>query len=286
MRKGITIAIYNQKGGVGKTTTAINLAANLANDYNKKVIIVECDQQHNASTLFFPEIYTYSEKNLIPLNTLTDAVTEKKRVEECIYTSIPFPKYKYHFSRNNKDFKRDKTTESYTLDIIPADRTLSEINYDSINLLKNCLDTIKDSYDFVILDMPPAYSDWSVICLTATDYVLVPMDGTASYAGYSELLRLVNDIKKSNYNPNLEILGAFANRLSSIRSFDRYKIEIFSNLGDTFMATMIPNRAEIEPCELYGLPLCSYKKKSKAMLDFHNLAKETLQRLKDSEGEN
>ena len=179
---GKTIWIFNQKGGVGKTTTAINLAAGLGRR-NKKVLLIDLDPQGNATSGLG------IDKESIELNVY-DAIHNETPMEDIVIE-----------------------TNGKNLWLVPSDIDLAglEIELAQSNdwhrLMENALLGIKDSYDIIIIDCPPSLGILSIMSLIASDYVLVPIQ-SEFYAleGTGQLLETIKMVQE-NYNPNLEILG-------------------------------------------------------------------------------
>ncbi|NLD17649.1 MAG: ParA family protein, partial [Tissierellia bacterium] len=179
---GKTIGIFNQKGGVGKTTTAINLAAGLGRR-NKKVLLIDLDPQGNATSGLG------IDKESIELNVY-DAIHNETPMEDIVIE-----------------------TNGKNLWLVPSDIDLAglEIELAQSNdwhrLMENALLGIKDSYDIIIIDCPPSLGILSIMSLIASDYVLIPIQ-SEFYAleGTGQLLETIKMVQE-NYNPNLEILG-------------------------------------------------------------------------------
>lgn len=283
-KKGIVIAMYNRKGGCGKTTTTFQLAGTLANDYGKNVLIVGADPQAGISTNFFSDAPGIKEKG-----TLTDALIGDRLVEECISTSIKHKKYTYHYTSKSV-FYRTPTKEFYTIDILPCDDTLEGLGVDSENrdelyTFKECIEPIRNKYDFIIIDMPPARNDLNIVFFSVADYILSPITDRESISGYISITKLVNDIRLTHVNDNLEILGAFLNRVNNVRSYSKMFLTEFHGVGEQFMQSYISDRSEIASNEISSTPLVSSSRKCAAMAEYHALAEEILKRIQDKDGE-
>ncbi len=245
---GKAIAIFNQKGGVGKTTTNINLAACLALK-GKKVLVLDIDPQGN---------------------TTSGMGINKKGLEKTMYEVLIDDQLKPKDAIMHTSIKN--------LDIIPASVQLAGAEIELVQLesrekrLKKAIDTIKDGYDYIFIDCPPSLGLLTINSLTAVDSVLIPIQ-CEFYAleGVSQLMSTIELVKK-NLNKNLEIQGVI---LSMFDGRTNLSIQVVEEVKKYFKekvyTTVIPRNVRLAEAPSYGLPITEYDRKSKgaeAYLDF------------------
>ena len=249
---GKIIAITNQKGGVGKTTTSINVAACLA-DQGKKVLLVDMDPQGNAS----------SGVGIIR-NELENTVYELL-LGEC----------------SSEECKTECAVEN--LDVFPSNANLSGAEIDLIGMenrefiLKEELDKVKDDYDFIIIDCPPALNLLTVNALVAADSVMVPIQ-CEYYAleGLTQLLHTINLVQE-RLNNRLEIDGVLFTMYDTRTNLSAEVVEnVRDNIHLHIYGTIIPRNVRLAEAPSYGLPIHMYDKKSAGAEAYENLAKELI----------
>ncbi len=249
---GQIIAIANQKGGVGKTTTSVNLAASLA-IAEKKTLLVDMDPQGNASTGLGVD---KAELEYTIYNALLDEVPTSEIVRSTIL-----------------DF----------LDIFPANTDLTGAEVELVSLisretkLKNALNQVRDQYDYIVIDCPPSLGLLTVNALTASDSVLVPLQ-CEFYAmeGLSQLLRTVSIIQK-NLNPSLKIHGVLLTMFDSRNNLSHLvSEEIRNHFSDKVFETVIPRNVRLSESPSHGLPVALYDISSRGAKAYLDLAKEII----------
>ena len=246
------LAITNQKGGVGKTTTCVNLAASLAANH-KKVLLIDLDPQGNAST------GSGIDKAHLK-HSIYHVLIGEKSLAEVIVTS---EKGGYH--------------------IAPSNRELAGAEVELVNVqgremrLKLALQNLEQKYDYILLDCPPALNLVTVNALTAANSVMIPMQ--CEYYALEGLSDLVNTIKKvrSNLNPVLEIEGLLRTMFDARNMLaQQVSAQLVSHFGDKVYSTMIPRNIRLAEAPSYGLPVLIYDKTSKGSIAYLALAKEII----------
>lgn len=275
----IRIAFLNQKGGVGKTTTAVNVAAVMAKEMKKRVLVVDCDCQQNATKY----LLTAEEEILDDCYTIKDYLDDIPTVTLIQHIKIT----------NNKG-----ELENTNICLIPSDRTLNDISLTDVYTISKMLDEVDKDFDYCIIDMPPQFSGLSSLessdtgysvalsALVACEYVVVPANASRfSIAGYDDLLESVNLIRNKGLKVNIRMLGMILNNVIYQRGTQKYITELNKNNPDTFK-TCIKSASVIEQAEYFGKPVCYYAKKSPASLGYYALAKEIVKRINQCKKEN
>ena len=254
---GRIIAIANQKGGVGKTTTSINLSASLAAK-GKKVLMIDTDPQGNATSGFG------IDKNDLE-NTIYELILGECSVEDCIIKDV-IP----------------------GVSILPSNVNLAAAEIELIGvekkeyILKNEIDWVKDSYDYIIIDCPPSLSMLTVNAMTTANTVLVPIQ-CEYYAleGLSQLIHTVNLVKE-RLNPDLDMEGVVFTMFDSRTNLSNQVVEnVKNNLQQTVYNTIIPRNIRLAEAPSYGMPIQIYDPKSAGAEAYMQLADEVINR-KDS----
>ncbi len=251
---GRIIAIANQKGGVGKTTTAINLSACLA-ESEKKVLAIDLDPQGNTTSGLG---VNKNEQE----NTTYEILIGQCSVEECIIKEV-IP----------------------NLDILPSNINLSGAEIELIGIgkkefiLKEEIDRIRDQYDFIIIDCPPSLNMLTVNAMTTADTVLVPIQ-CEYYAleGLSQLIHTINLVKQ-RLNPELELEGVVFTMYDARTNLSLQVVENVKNsLKNTVYKTIIPRNVRLAEAPSHGMPITLYDPKSAGAESYRLLAEEVIQR--------
>lgn len=249
---GRIIAIANQKGGVGKTTTAINLSACLA-DKGKKVLAVDMDPQGNMTS---------------------GLGLDKEFLEKTVYDMII----------GESDIEEVLQKEAMeNLDVLPTNIDLSAAEIELIDvenkefIVRNSIQKIRDNYDFVIIDCPPSLSMLTINAMTTADSVLVPIQ-CEYYAleGLSQLIHTV-ELVKDRLNPDLEIEGVVFTMYDARTNLSLQVVEnVKDNLQQNIYKTIIPRNIRLAEAPSYGMPINQYDPKSAGSESYMRLADEVI----------
>ncbi|HBD01265.1 MAG TPA: chromosome partitioning protein ParA [Lachnoclostridium sp.] len=251
---GRIIAIANQKGGVGKTTTAINLSACLA-ESRQRVLAVDFDPQGNETSGLG------IEKSSIE-RTVYDLLVGECEIEECLITNV----------QENLDLLPSN------VDLAGAEIELLEIE-NKETLLKTYLEKIKNHYDFIIIDCPPSLNLLTINALTAANTVLVPIQ-CEYYAleGLSQVLKTVNLVKKK-LNPALEMEGVVFTMYDARTNLSLEVVEsVKINLNQNIYKTIIPRNVRLAEAPSHGMPINLYDSRSAGAESYRLLAAEVISR--------
>ena len=251
---GKRIAIFNQKGGVGKTTTNINLAACLALK-GKKTLVLDIDPQGN---------------------TTSGLGVSKRGLEDTVYNILVDKDYDIR----NAIIK----TDVENLDLIPASVDLAGAEVELVQVdqretaLKKGLEQIKGDYDYIFIDCPPSLGLLTINSLAAVDSVLIPIQ-CEFYAleGVSQLVSTIDLVKKS-LNPELEIQGVILSMFDGSTNLSAQVVqEVKKYFGDKVYTTVIPRNVRLAEAPSYGLPITAYDPKSKGAEAYMDFAEEFLE---------
>ncbi|SJZ80065.1 ParA family protein [Selenihalanaerobacter shriftii] len=249
---GEIIAVVNQKGGVGKSTTAVNLGACLT-EFDKDVLLLDIDPQGNASS---------------------GVGLDKKAIEHCIYDVLV------------NDYKLKDiivNTELINFDLVPATLELAGAEIELVSKLsreerlKKALAEVDLDYDYILIDCPPSLSLLTLNALTAADSVLIPIQ-CEYYAleGLSQLLNTVN-LVQNNLNKDLEINGVVLTMYDARTNLSQQvKEEVFNYFENQVYSTVIPRNVRLSEAPSFGQPINLYDKSSKGAKAYLNLAKEVV----------
>ena len=246
------IGIANQKGGVGKTTTAVNLAAALG-VLEKRVLIIDADPQANATSGLGLEEVRFSTYNLLD---------HSADVEECI-----------------------RRTTSPNLDIIPSHIDLVAAEIELVDreereyMLKKALDTVRDQYDYIIIDCAPSLGLITVNALTAADSVIIPIQCEYfALEGLGKLLNTVKNVQKI-HNPDLGIEGLLLTMYDSrLRLSNQVVEEVNSHFPEMVFETIVSRNVRLSEAPSFGESILMYDAESKGAIQYIQLAEEVLLR--------
>jgi chromosome partitioning protein len=249
------IAIANQKGGVGKTTTSINLSACLA-EAGKKVLVIDTDPQGNATSGLG------LDKDECE-NTFYDLFLDQCCIKECMYKFDNIP---------------NLTVIPSNVDLAGAEIELLGIN-EKEYILRNAVDYVKDDFDYVIIDCPPSLNMLTINAMTTADSVLVPIQ-CEYYAleGISQLIHTI-DLVQQRLNPKLKIDGVVFTMYDKRTNLSSDVVDtVKNNLNATVYQTIIPRNVRLAEAPSHGLPINLYDEKSAGAESYRNLAKEIIGR--------
>lgn len=285
------IGFYNRKGGVAKTTSVVNIAAELAME-GKKVLVVDGDSQINLTQAL--SLYEGQAEEGEP--TILDGCGELKEGVTTIFEvlsedlnpynaiqSVGFAVKKKFFNKfKNLSFQIDMMIGSTNLDYFDAS--------DSVTLLKEKLDFLRPSYDYILIDFPPAYNMITMMNLVSCDYVIVPMElaKNTSESGYREVVRKCVEAKQEYGNKNLVFLGAYFVRVMLYKTdqAELHEICMSDNVKNNlkyFETCIREDYATYQTCQNAHAPACAFSKKTKMSEDYKNLAREIEERIEKEE---
>ena len=251
---GTIISIANQKGGVGKTTTAINLSASLA-AAEKRCLLVDCDPQGNATT---------------------GLGLDKSEIEHGLYDFLLGPASEEEAIQ--KTMLSGLSLIGATMDLIGAEVEMVNIEEREFRLKKKLM-TLRERYDFILLDCPPALGFLTLNALTASDSVLIPLQ-CEYYAleGLSHLLKTVQAVKK-RLNPSLKLIGILLTMYDSRNNLSlQVEEEVRKHFKETVCRTIIPRNVRLSEAPSHGKPILLYDINSKGAQGYLSLAEELIKK--------
>lgn len=261
---GKIISMVNQKGGVGKTTTSINLAASLGL-LGKKTLLVDLDPQGNATTGVGVE---KGDLSYSIYDALIGNISPEKSVKQTKFKNL---------------YLIPATINLAGIDIEFLSKTKEDSSFSKGSQLKRVLYAIRDDYDYIIIDCPPSLGILTTNALTASDSVLIPVQ--CEYFALEGIMQLLNTIKlaRKKLNPKLDIEGVVLTMLDSRTNLG---LEVVENVRGFFREkvydTIIPRLIRLTEAPSHGKPIANYDPTSRGSLAYMNLAKEVIDR---NEGE-
>ena len=258
---GKIVAIALQKGGVGKTTTCINLAAYLA-QLGKKVLIVDFDPQHNASSGVGVKV---TDKMPSVYNVLCDQIDPTDAIQ---------------------------LTAVKGLEILPSNENLVGAEIEMVRMrnreqiLRNCLEKIRDSYDYIFIDCPPTLTLLTVNAMTAADSVIIPvLCEYFALEGMTQLVRAIRLIKSQGFNPKIDIEGVLMTMFTRNALNAQVEAELIKFFGRKVYHTRIPRNVRLAEAPGFGKPICIYDNKCPGAKAYRELAFEFMKRQPDKKEE-
>ncbi len=252
---GKIIGVINQKGGVGKTTTAVNLAAFLAKA-GRKVLLIDTDSQGNATSGLSMERRRF-------VVDIYDVMMGETAVTEAIYP-----------------------TSSKRLFLLPASMNLAGAEIEMVAMeereyiLKNIFDKIQSDFDYLIIDCPPALGLMTLNVLSAADSIIIPIQAEFyALEGLSQLVKTIRSVTK-NLNPDLDILGILLTMFDGRTNLSlQVQQEVKDYFGDIVFKTVIPRSVKLSEAPGFGQPITTYAPKSKGGTAYKKLCREVLKRV-------
>jgi chromosome partitioning protein len=269
---GIVIAVINQKGGVGKTTTSVNLGAAFA-ELNKKVLLIDIDAQSNLTTHL-----GLSSPDDGALEAAETGTTKENLQQNQV------PEYSmYDVLRNSKSIKEIIIKRGKNLDVAPSSLLMSAADLELGGvvgrelILKRALATVRDSYDIIIIDCPPALGLLSLNALAAVDKVIIPVQSEyLALHGVRQLLDTIDQVR-GIYNPELVVGGVLICLHDNRKRLARAVSDTIRNyFGDLVFDTVVRSNVSLAEAPASGQTIFEYSSKSPGAEDYQQLANEIL----------
>lgn len=254
-RNPLVIAIVNQKGGVGKSTTAVDLSAALAQD-GKRVLVIDFDPQGNATSGFGIDKQDLDHE-------IYDVIMSDFPISDCVTETC----------------QEDCFLVPATIDLAGAEIELVDVDHRE-TVLRRALAPVRDQYDYVFIDCPPSLGLLTVNALVAADQLLIPIQ--CEFYALEGLTKLLESMKrvKQHFNPSLDIFGVLMTMYDGRTTLSKQVVEeVRKFFGDKVFSTLVPRNVKVSEAPSHGLPINQYARLSKGALAYGKLAKEVQQRV-------
>lgn len=242
------IAIVNSKGGIGKSTSAVNISAFIA-EMNKRVLLIDLDQQGNATQALGVKEYN---------NTIYN----------CIVKHLPL--------------KDAVVKTNFNIDVIPSNINLANAEGKLVGvdgkevILKNLIKDLQNYYDIVIIDCPPSLSILTVNALVGANSVLIPMEASIfALSGLGQLIKIIKLVQKG-FNPDLKIKGVFLTKVTRTSLTNEFQNQLKGIFGDKLFKNYIHQNVDIVKAQIQGQPINFYNTKCRGYEDYKNLTMEVI----------
>lgn len=260
----IKIAMYNRKGGVGKTSLTVNLAAALDSRLDKKVLCIDCDTQCS----MFDYLTTYTEQKSPHL--FTEAMEELIPAHQAVTPIVFYPD------------TPDNKTNLYAMQFGMDANRIEEEDGAAILEKLNELESRYMAFDYCFFDMPPSDNEISKAILSISDYVLVPaIPDTDSISGLNKMIDTVNEARKLG-NPNLKILGIIFSNVTYQRSTQKIILRTMrEQMSDIIFKQFVKSKAVVEQARYMGYPVVYYASSSESADEYTRITRELVSRIQE-----
>lgn len=278
--RAVRIAFSAKKGGSGKTMLTANMAAMFANE-GYRVLIIGQDSQEDLAEAYLSGTSGYDIDNH---STLCDVLTGETGICDAAYTTREYRKYRFNPQAiMPKHFRTPEEGETYTIDIVPAGRSVSALESMDIRVLDGCLEEADEAYDIILFDTPPSENNGVMQVLMVCDYIFIPVD---DIAGFRSVQTLMDDIELANENgSSARCLGVIVNKFQKNWAVDKQISELFYNsLGDMLIKDPIPLHATIKSAFSTGTPVVSFDQTRDAHKTIYRVYEEVKDRILKAEG--
>lgn len=268
-----TISVFNNKGGVGKTSLTVNLAAALGKRREREhILVMDCDAQNNAAEYLMRYSISLGDIPEKPL-TICDYLDGSFELNDIVY---------------NASFKEGRKTIKSTIDVIASGKDINHVDFSSLDVYKNMISELSKEYDYCFIDCPPQTVDTALAAINAADYILIPIttENDSSFSGYNMAIDLINQFRDAGVNDIVKILGVVITKTkdnrSSLEGYFREQAEdIF---GDLLFKTAIREAQAVNEAFVFRNPVVYYKKNAPVANDYKKLSNEFVKRIDKAEG--